>query len=111
MSSVDLLLTQIDRVETPSGAVPLLVGTILFLVPAIMFTIRGITDKRGVMFAIHTIFLAFWVRVIMVNAAGYLDALRVALHDRATLLASSLALAGSVLLWYVVISRFFPKRN
>ncbi len=111
MNSVDLLLTKIDNIETPAGAAPLIVGTIVFLVPAIMFMLRGITDKRGVMFAIHTIFVAFWVRVISTNAQGYLDALKVALHDRTTLLVSSLALAGSVLLWYMVISRYFPKKN
>ena len=111
MNSIDLLLTKIDNIETPAGAAPMIVGTILFLVPAIMFTIRGITDKRGVMFAIHAIFLAFWVRVITINAAGYLDALQVALRDRTTLMVSALALAGSVLLWYVVICRFFPKKN
>jgi len=111
MNSVDLLLTKIDDLQTPAGATFLIVGTIVFLVPAIMFTIRGITDKRSVMFAIHVILLALWVRIITTNASGYLDALQFALRDMTTLMVSALALAGSVLLWYVVICRCFPKKN
>ena len=108
---MELILTKLNMTVAAADAAPLVAGTIVFLVPALMFTIRGITDKRGVMFAIHAIFLAFWVRVITINAAGYLDALQVALRDRTALLVSSLVLAGSVLLWYVVISRYFPKKN
>ncbi|MBQ9826512.1 MAG: hypothetical protein IJM61_04960 [Firmicutes bacterium] len=111
MNSMELILTKLNMTVAAADAAPLVAGTIVFLVPALMFTIRGITDKRGVMFAIHTIFLAFWVRLITLHDDEYLDALQAILRDRTALLVSSLVLAGSVLLWYVVISRYFPKKN
>ena len=86
-------------------------GTILFLVPAVMFLIRGITDKRGVMFAVHMIFTAFWVRVIWLNAPDYLVSLKHVIADLGYFLGCTALLIVSVLVWYAVIHYFFPKKN
>ena len=44
---MELILTKLNMTVAAADAAPLVAGTIVFLVPALMFTIRGITDKIG----------------------------------------------------------------
>ena len=94
-----------------SGSLSLVVTMILFIVPAFMFFVRSLTDKRPVMFAVHAFFLAFWTYVIVTNSAEYLESFKDVLSDQASTLACAMALILSALIWYLVIHFFFPRKN
>ena len=89
----------------------LVIGLMLFVVPALMFTVWGIIDKRGVMFAVHAIFLAFWVFVILNNRDDFGTAFNEVLANPADLGTCLLAFVISFFVWFFVIRLFFRRKG
>ena len=89
----------------------LMLGLAVFCVPAIMFTVYGIIDKRGVMFAVHAFFLAFWIFVVINNAGDFGESFTAVMTDASYLLVFLLTVVISFFVWFFVIKFFFARRS
>ena len=105
------MLAMIGNAIDGSQPHTLIIGLVVFCVPALMFMIYGIIDKRAVMFAVHAVFLAFWTFVVMNNTDDFGEAFTAVAADQGYLLSVLLAVVISIVIWYFVIRFFFPRRS
>ena len=89
----------------------LIIGLVIFCVPALMFMIYGIIDKRAVMFAVHAVFLAFWAFVVISNAEDFGKSFSAVAADQVYMLSVLMAVVISFAVWFVVIRAFFRRKN
>ena len=104
------MLAMIGKAIDGSQPDTLVIGVTLFLVPALMFMVWGIIDGRGVMFAVHAFFLAFWVFVIIKNLDDFRDSFHSVLSDTRYLMSFFVVLIVSFFIWFFVIRFFFRRR-
>ena len=85
----------------------LIIGHALLFIPALMFTVWGIKDRRGVMFAVHAVLLAFWTYVVVKNVDEFRESFYAVTADTGYLVAFMIAVIGSFFVWFFVIRHFF----
>ena len=105
------MFAMIGKAIDGSNPQSLITGLAVFCVPAVMFVIYGIKDKRGVMFAVHAFFLAFWIFVVINNAEDFRKSFNLMVSDTGDLLFFMLVVIVLFFIWFFIIKFFFKRRN
>lgn len=105
------MLTMMGNAIDGSSPNTLIIGLVIFCVPALMFMVYGIIDRRAVMFAVHAFFLAFWAFVVINNTEEFGKSLAAVAADTSYTLSVLFAVLISVGVWYLVIRFKFPRRR
>ena len=94
-----------------SNPASLALGFTMLFIPALIFMIYGIIDKRGVMFAVHALLLAFYVFALVVNPEDYLKSFNAALSNTRYLLSLMLDAAIAAVVCFFIIKLFFRRKS
>ena len=101
----------IDNVVDGTQSQYLIMGLVIFIIPALMFMIYGIKEKRAIMFTIHAFIIAFWAYVWMINTDDFSKSAVAIFSDATNILVLLVEIVILCLFWLFIIRFFFRKKG
>ena len=101
----------IDNAVDGTQSQYLIMGLAIFIVPALMFMIHGIKEKRAIMFMIHAFILAFWTYVWILNTEDFSKSALAIFSDTTDILVLLAEIAVLFFFWMFIIRFFFRRKN